>query len=310
MKKVMLLSVGLLVLFASAIWAQIPVVPETSADGAVTVDGDLSDAAWANALDMPAIYHDKKSGGQQFYIQGDRTNTDDLTVTFKLMYQGQKFYIGCIITDNELCIWNDPLKDLPEAIAYGLSNMWKKCTWNQDGIEMWLNLNGAPHSGGPTISGIGAGESHTKIGLDPLYEPSIKPEGQEDRWWNFVDIDKVSILLTYPTAAFIGLDINEGANTYQIEYCIDMAELSPSTPLAGGNHIAFIGYYKDLDTNTNATGGLETPYSGGAADDFCNLTGYLTTDLNIVTQNPTFDASLWQELVLEGGTGIDEWRLF
>lgn len=311
MQSLMVITVALFTLAQAQ-----DIVPETSAYGAVTVDGNLTEAAWANALDVPIAHWDQKTDNNKFWINGDRYDEADFNGSFKLMYQGQKFYIGCAVTDNDLCVWNDPIKDLPETgTNFPATSVWQWATWGHDGPELYLNLNGAPHAGAPSISGIGAGDSHVKIALDPLYEPSIKPAGAADRWWDYVDQDAVSITTAFAAAAQIGLNINKTGNSYVVEYCIDASQLAGAVPLAEGNHIAFLGYYKDMDTNTNTSTGLETPNPGANTAKYTNLTGYLTKELDLSAANvPGTDASSWGDFILGFAsgpvTGAIEWQLY
>jgi hypothetical protein len=279
-------------------------VPETSAAGDVTVDGKLDEKAWSAALTLETVW-DGEASMNPFRQLGDRVDASDLSATFKIMFQGQKFYIGAEVVDNCLTVY-DSLKDAPEFEAR-LSTVWNNLQFDFDAIECFINLNAAGATGALTSPkpkpGYFEDGLQMAVRADKLYGYGSEndPGGTQPRSWcvkvgspaaDFSRDEALSVEFVAPTGEA------PRAGTISYEICVD-ADKIEGLALTGGNSIYFLGYVKDLDTTTDLASPHDVePPQGGA---MLNRTGYWTNNLPAGSA-PWRDMSVWEEFTLQGAT--------
>lgn len=290
------------------------IIPETSASGAVTVDGLLNEATWANALTLE-LYDDlyyQASQGTQHWAYAPPYNAADFTGEIKVMYQGQKFYIASIVTaDNQSpasYLAPQDMSTIPEFLALRTAvQMWQAQFWQGDGLELFMNLTKGPEDIGlATMTASPDGYLQMKVLPDKNVVPANKPAGAADRFWDMIAANTTSI----NAQAWGSADFAAGP-PLTIELCID-ADQVPALTLTAGNSMSLLVHYHDADINTNSSAhGVEPPPAGLTTAYPLNNTRFLNVNKplnNFQTPGNQRSPIDWEELKFGAVAAVEDWK--
>ncbi len=269
-------------------------IPETSADGAITIDGDTSEAAWANALTLTTAWGEDSgtlrippSGGTAIVARGGpATGAADFTGTVKLMRQDQKFYIAGVVTDQQptgTYSFFGPMFPAAQRPPF-----YRNVEFEWDAMEIFFDLSGAPGTGPPGAGDISS-SSQIACRADKLYNAANNPQpGSANREW-LIDV-KGDRTVPFSDPAF-SVDFVTGASSITYEFEID-ADQIPGLSLVGGRSISFAASFKDMDSNNNFPAPplrIEPPLNGDGG--FLNRNSFMTGGL-LNSSAPWIDVSV------------------